>query len=286
MLTADLEGVSELFGKVKNAPGGTESEVLSYRSIPVRVTLYGREYAHNMPRSRVATNSAICRGKPALLGPIRGIVATIDEKSAEKEQDPPPKTWRVVYQGRERPNAWAVGSIVHDALAGWVYEPSESRSPLTAFVYQRAQAYGVVDEHAMDILQSQVWAFLDAYTTSELHQRVLHASRREHEVAYAVPTLSIGQSDHELGIVDLMFLEDDTWHIVEFKTDRLRSDESYQDLLSNPKNDYCAKLEAYTTAANRLLADSVEAYLCFLRPGPPPVVLSLDKVRQIRAGTY
>ncbi len=284
MLTAELDGLSDLFKEAKDAPEGMRSETLVCRGTEVLVTLYGSECVLRLPAHKSAANPAICRGKPPLLGSIHGVVPQIDEKSAEEEQSPPPKTWRVVYERGEKPNAWALGAIVHDAIAGWVYELPNNRPDMSTFIEQRAHTYGVIDNSAISKLASQARAILDAYLSSELHHRVSMASRREHEVAYAIPSTMTGKGDHELGIVDLMFQEDGRWHIVEFKTDRLAPGETYESLLASSRNDYCAKLDAYAAAAAYLLDQDVEAWLCFLRPGPALVMLSLDQVRQAGAG--
>jgi ATP-dependent exoDNAse (exonuclease V) beta subunit len=84
------------------------------------------------------------------------------------------------------------------------------------------------------------------------------ATRRLHEVPYSLMV----DGRVESGIIDAMVLHDDTWTIIEFKTDRVADRAQFEALLA--AEDYVTQAQRYTVAAERLLGQRPRCILCML----------------------
>ena len=85
------------------------------------------------------------------------------------------------------------------------------------------------------------------------------AERRLHELPYS---LAAGGGETEQGIIDVLFLKDGTWTVVEFKTDRLRDAAELARLLA--KKDYRHQVRRYTHAVEQLTGRKPRSILVML----------------------
>jgi ATP-dependent exoDNAse (exonuclease V) beta subunit len=98
----------------------------------------------------------------------------------------------------------------------------------------------------------------------------LDRAERHHEVPYAVEMDGVPKN----GIVDLLARSDDTWTLVEFKTDELRAG---ADLAAHIREKrYNEQVGEYITAMTRLLGERPRALLVFLNVGSRVAVLPVD----------
>jgi len=79
-----------------------------------------------------------------------------------------------------------------------------------------------------------------------------------HEVPYSM----LVQGQDERGVIDALYLQQGTWTVVEFKTDRVRDAAELQVLLGT--EDYAAQMSRYVTAVERLVGQRPRAVLCML----------------------
>jgi ATP-dependent exoDNAse (exonuclease V) beta subunit len=81
------------------------------------------------------------------------------------------------------------------------------------------------------------------------------------EIPYTLPAED-GQGRFKQGIIDALFLKDGIWTVVEYKTDRLGSQQALAETLE--KEDYLGQLERYSQAVEQLLDSRPRALLVFL----------------------
>lgn len=122
-----------------------------------------------------------------------------------------------VEEGLGRGMSW--GRVMHRLLEAMLRDGSLDLEAYAANL--------LLDEEREPAEIEDVLATVRALERTDLWQRVLRADRRMVEVPFAVmaPARSLGlDQDGETllhGAIDLAFLENGTWHIVDYKTDRL-----------------------------------------------------------------
>jgi ATP-dependent helicase/nuclease subunit A len=189
--------------------------------------------------------------------PVTSAVAEEDERLAVREADPPPRVWRVVPTA-ERPQgpAWVVGTLFHEALRRWHFPGDAGFDGLMRL---HAQEMGITDDAEIRATIGQVDHLLRRFQRHELFQQIATA-HRYHEVPYV--------TEHEgrirSRIIDLLFERNGRWAVVDFKTDRLR----YEETLHSPKVEgYREQVREYVAAVNELLGVVATGQLCFLDVG-------------------
>ena len=192
---------------------------------------------------------------PPLLAPVLPESAYVDRKVADAERAPAQRVWRVV-PGVRRPRApaWVVGSMVHDALAAWRFPDATFERWAAA----RARNYGLTDAEQIFYAVRKARTLLARFEQHPLHDEMARAGRRLNEVPYS---LSVG-GRVESGVIDAVYLQGDSWTVVEFKTDEIRDVAELDALLSH--EDYLAQTERYATAVEQLLGHRPRVVLCLL----------------------
>lgn len=114
---------------------------------------------------------------------------------------------REIVESREpRPSGPRFGTLVHAVLR----ETSGPGDPVAGLVRTHGQVLGATAEE-MDAARAAVMQALD----HPLLVRARQASRTHREMPIVLP---LGSQEVMEGVIDLMFLEGRTWHIVDFKT--------------------------------------------------------------------
>ena len=179
----------------------------------------------------------------------------MDQRVSEQDRIPPQRVWRVVPSvKRPRSPAWAVGSVVHEALAAWRF-PDDG---FERWAEARARGYGITDAQELDDAVRQSRRLLLRFQADSLCQEMDQADPRLHEVPYSLEV----DGRIESGIIDVLYLQEGTWTIVEFKTDRVKDEADFQELLA--QEDYTTQARRYASAAERLLGQRPRCILCML----------------------
>ena len=183
----------------------------------------------------------------------------VDEAVSDAERDPPPRVWQVVAERRRaRAPAWVVGEVVHQALAAWIF-PEHGYDDFARQAVAVTQHAGLTDEARAADAVRRAARMLDRFCATELYTRMGTAEQRLAEVPYSVVD---GEGRPDSGVIDALWKAEGRWHLVEFKTDRVR-DEAELDALLH-ESDYVNQVARYVDAAERLLGQRPEPVLCFL----------------------
>ena len=193
-----------------------------------------------------------------LIAPPSGQYPKLDAREAH----PPRRIWRVVPRTRRaHAPAWVVGTLVHTALRHWRFEDER----LASFLRPFALDMGVVDDGEIHAAIVEAKRLLRRFHVHPLWTE-MDAAQRWHEVGFSI----IEDERPANGIVDLIYRVGETWRIAEFKTDRLRSDESLQSHIH--EEGYAEQVRRYARGVSLQLGTAVEAALVFLNVGSEVVV--------------
>ena len=204
-----------------------------------------------------------------LIAPPSGQYPKLDAREAH----PPRRIWRVVPRTRRaHAPAWVVGTLVHTALRHWHFEDER----LASFLRPFALDMGVVDDGEIHAAIVEAKRMLRRFHAHPLWAE-MDAAQRWHEVGFSI--IEDGRPAH--GIVDLIYRVGETWRIAEFKTDRLRSDESLQSHIQ--EEGYAEQVWRYARGVSLQLGTAVEAGLVFLNVGTEVVVVPIPDSKP-RAG--
>ncbi|MFQ5401012.1 MAG: UvrD-helicase domain-containing protein [Anaerolineae bacterium] len=219
---------------------------------PVALTVYEPGYAGlpAAPSSSPSMEADEVVLPPPLFPPIPIPTAVTEDQPAL-----PQRVWQVVSSA-QRPvaPAWVIGSLVHEALAAWRFPGAD----FDAWARARAQAYGLADGRRLQNAVTETTRLLARFRRHALFREVHKADRRLHEVPYSL--LHDGQG--EQGVIDVLFLRDGRWTLVDFKTDRVRHEAEFRELLS--KKDYMGQVRRYGAAVAHLIGQTPRLFLCML----------------------
>lgn len=227
---------------------------------PVRCVIYEPE-AELTPVSvaeQVEPPSAALPNEP-MLEPVAGGRLAVDEAVREADRDPPQRVWQVVSQ-TEQPWApsWVVGKLVHLALEQWIF-PGDEQRDFHRWAGSQARSSGLTDEDVISDAVQRAARMLRRFRACPLYAEMARAERRFHEVPYS---LLNREGRPESGAIDALFLSDEGWTLVEFKTDRVDDRAALEAALE--KRGYVDQVDGYLQAAERLLGDRPRPVLCLL----------------------
>ena len=220
---------------------------------------------------------------PPLLEPVPAGVEPVDARVAEQERIPPQRVWRVVPAAKQpSAPAWVVGSVVHEALAAWRFPgdvPAKWSSPTLTlpspwegegealagpgdgfrrWAEARARGYGITDAQELADAVRESRRLLRGFQAHPLYGEMDGAERRLHEVPYSLEV----NGRVESGIIDVLYLREGAWTIVEFKTDRVKDQADLERVLAKEK--YEVQARRYVAAVERLLGQRPRSILCML----------------------
>jgi ATP-dependent helicase/nuclease subunit A len=239
----------------------TGARALPFSLMAQKTALAGRLYepAYRPGETRAPrVHPAEAAPKPVLPPPLLApffVAASEEESGRALREDRSQWVWRVVPDAR-RPMApaWVVGLLVHEALAAW-------RFPEAAFhdwAVARARGYGLTDREQLTDAARRAAIFLTRFQEHELFRTLDRADRRLHEVPYSLEQ----NGQVEFGTIDILYLRDGRWTIVDFKTDRVRDRAGLQQLLV--ARGYEEQVRRYMAAVQELLEKSSRGILCLL----------------------
>jgi ATP-dependent exoDNAse (exonuclease V) beta subunit len=178
----------------------------------------------------------------------------VDGKLKTHEARPPRRVWRVVPRtGRSSAPAWVVGTLTHAALRRWHFAEDE----MEAFLRPLALQMGIVDSNLMRRSIQATARMLRRFRGDPLWAE-LDGAQRWHELPFSV----MADGRIENGIIDLLYRVQDRYKIVEFKTDRLRSEDSLRAHIQ--QEGYDLQVERYLHAVRTQLGVEAEAIWVFL----------------------
>jgi ATP-dependent exoDNAse (exonuclease V) beta subunit len=239
------------------------------RVTPERPLLENGIYAAVYPYSRADASDATlslskCSPQPAptsqtespresdLLEPLATTSPLADAKVRARESDPPQRVWRIVSTLRaQKPRApsWLVGRLVHESLRCWRFPADDFESFLRPFALES----GLTDEAEIHAAIQESRRMLERLHAHPLFKELDSAERR-HEVPYYSP--------EERGIIDLLYRTDSGWHIIDFKTDEVRSEEEARETIR--RAEYDRQMARYARAAANQLGVQAKTRLVFL----------------------
>lgn len=197
---------------------------------------------------------------PDLLAPLAAVPSfSQDEKTLERDADPPRRVWRVVPKRAGGVPAWVVGSLTHTALRRWRF-PDEAG--FDEFLRPYALEAGLADPASVEAALKQAADLLRRFQATPLYEE-LAAAERHHEVPFALTV----DGQRSSGVIDLLYRSapEAPWTIVEFKTDRLARDVDPQTFAR--KEGYLDQVRGYVRAAAQPFGAAPRALLVFLNAG-------------------
>lgn len=235
-------------------------ELADVAGCSVGCTMSAVTTSHDFPSMAIATppeeppaHDPAIQFPPPLVEPIAAPpVETADEGVQAREAEPPPGVWRVVPTARQPQGpAWVIGVLVHEALRRWRFP---DRDGFDEFLRHHALLAGLTDEEEITATLREARRLLTRFQAHPLCAEIATA-RRYHEVPYFIER----EGRVEAGQIDLLYHHAGGWHIVDFKTDRLRADE-----VAGKVAEYTPQVQQYVEAVCQLLGTEPKGWLCFL----------------------
>src|SRR5690606_9677911 len=102
----------------------------------------------------------------------------------------------------------------------------------------------------------RVRELIERFCAHSLREEIKNADERHHELPYT----RMNGNRSETGFIDLLYRKGNEWFVVDFKTDGIRSEEQYKELVEK----YSKQLERYSSAIKQLLGQDAKLSICFL----------------------
>jgi ATP-dependent exoDNAse (exonuclease V) beta subunit len=202
--------------------------------------------------ARGATSQAESPRDSDLLEPLVPTPPPTDDKTRARESDPPQRVWRIVSKTKTpRAPAWLMGRLVHEALRRWHFPDADFDSFLRPFALES----GLTDEDEIRAAIHESRRMLERLRAHPLFTELDSAREtRHHEVPYFSPD--------ERGIIDLLYRNESGWHIIDFKTDEVRSEEEARAIIN--REQYDLQVARYARAIGNQLQVKAKTRLVFL----------------------
>ncbi|TFG47897.1 MAG: hypothetical protein E4H33_05115 [Anaerolineales bacterium] len=164
------------------------------------------------------------------------------------------------------PPARVVGDMVHKALQHWRF-PDDPL--LDQMLQTQAQMEGLLDERIVQQAIQEAKALLLRFRGYPLYTEIDTALERHHEV----PFIGVSaQGNAQPGFIDCLFRTQESWTLVDFKTDELRN---RQTLLA-AQDMYTPQILRYRKAVEQWLGVVPKTLLCFLNVEKKIMVIEVD----------
>jgi ATP-dependent exoDNAse (exonuclease V) beta subunit len=178
---------------------------------------------------------------PPLLAPVH-----LGEAAGLREE--PQFVFQVVPRSRKaKAPSRVVGELVHEAIAGGRLPAFGDDASFDHWMRARARAHGLIDGSQINHALSRGRRLLRRLQESEWFEELRTAEQRLHEVPFSVEREGAVDS----GKIDLLYLTDGIWTIVEFKTDRVHNRDHFEAVLR--EKEYVDQARRYADAAEELL---------------------------------
>ena len=169
-----------------------------------------------------------------------------------------PAIWYPQRQPTSKPRApgYQIGNIVHRALAHWAcltFPEDELRALLINYA-RREGVRPAAHRHAVGAASR----ILSNLRSHPLYEQIQQAQRRYHELPFIVNS-AVGTLH---GVIDLLYQNSqDEWHLLDWKTERVLSNEAGERARQHMK-----QLAVYSRAAEIVVGVRAEVWIVFLNP--------------------
>ena len=242
------------------AAAGVDIGSLSERSEPAEeMTLpggqplglwIGQADSHMGTAPPVAGSDWPSSGERSLVAPITQ--APIEEAEQDLDEGPS-RDWRATGDRPSVPAA-ALGRIVHMAIQrGWTPE-SDAFEPGMEYAALRE---GLVDDVQRKAAVAEARRLLARLAAHPVWAEIAAAEVVYHELPFTTPAQMGG---YRSGVIDLLYHTAGAWHLIDFKTDELRSEAE----LAQAVEKHTRQIQGYRDAVRRLMKVDALPQLCFL----------------------
>jgi ATP-dependent helicase/nuclease subunit A len=185
---------------------------------------------------------------PALYQPLIEIKSPISlEDDAELK-----RIWRAAESTNHVPPS-VIGLMTHKALELWLSVDDPRLNPLLESLALNAGLASI--EQRIEAVR-RVRELIGRFCAHPLRAEIGLADECHHELPYS----RMNGEYPETGYIDLLYRKGDAWHVVDFKTDSIRSVAEGQKLIGK----YAKQLRRYAGAVRELIGQAAILSLCFL----------------------
>lgn len=159
-----------------------------------------------------------------------------------------------------------VGNLLHQALETWFFPVlDQERQILVNWAYQQ----GYYNSDQITPAVELVCHCLRRLANHPLFHEIDHAEQKMHEIPYAIEQ----SGQFEAGRVDLLFKTKTGWHLLDFKSDHLKT---LADCREEVLSEYRQQLRRYANVVQQLVGEVTSARICFLNAGDQLELLEVD----------
>ncbi len=162
------------------------------------------------------------------------------------------RIWRVTEPTLFIPPG-VIGQMTHKALELWLDHDDPRLIPLLESLALDAGL--AIEDQRIEAVR-RVRELIERFCAHPLRGEIEAADERHHEVPFT--RMRGGRS--ETGYIDLLYRKGEEWFVVDFKTDRIQSEDLYRLLVKQ----YSTQLARYGEVTQQLLGRQAELSLCFL----------------------
>jgi ATP-dependent helicase/nuclease subunit A len=184
----------------------------------------------------------------AIVEPDPLILEDIEGDEIELQQ----RDWRAT--GSKNAPAIVVGNLVHKAIQRWLFPGEEGYLSLMQAALARE---GIVELEQQKRVLAETGALLDRFKTHDIYQELMTANIKRHEIPFSYKT---DGKYSDTGVIDLLYKVDESWHIVDFKSDDISNEAELEEKVQT----YSAQLSRYKQAVSAVLGSTPESKICFL----------------------
>jgi len=184
----------------------------------------------------------------ALYQPIHETKTVIQGEDTEEVKH----IWRATEAKLHVPPA-VIGQMTHKAIELWLSVDDPRLIPLLETL---ALGAGLASEKQRIEAVRRARELIQRFCAHPLRAEIDAADERHHEVPYT----HLNGEYTETGYIDLLYRKGDTWHIVDFKTDSIRSDAERIELIGK----YKSQILRYQNAVQMLIGQPARMETCFL----------------------
>jgi ATP-dependent exoDNAse (exonuclease V) beta subunit len=148
--------------------------------------------------------------------------------------------------------------MVHEAIRRWKFPPDPS---LDRYLEALAFNEGLVERGQRGRAVEESKELLSRFWADERRVEIERAMQRYHELPFSRP-LADGKT--AIGVIDLLYRDEDGWTIVDFKTDALRNEDELQKILEDKLRGHRKQITRYKSAVEFLMHETPRSQLCYL----------------------
>ena len=173
------------------------------------------------------------------------------EIKTEEAHSEPAAQWQVVpLTKRPRMHQHIVGKLVHESLHRWRFG---HRPDFKGWLEGHARRLGLVDRQEIDTAIRRVRQLLTRLEASPHHAEWHQVEQRHHEIPFVL--------EDDFGIIDLIYLKQGVWTVVDFKTDEVTAASVAAHI---QEKEYDVQIQRYGGVVQKLVGVRPKLKLCML----------------------